>query len=155
MIGSCQWIIQLGRFDIAVHIMSMGSFRTAPRVGHLERMKRIYGYLMRFKTCTALSGLGQEFPTSLTSSTSNMTGPGPLTQERRNLFPTISPSRKENLSSYTLTLMQTYTTTKPMAELSQRYYTSSTRPRSTGSRRHRRLWLCKKIPRLRSKMSTQ
>ena len=52
MIGACQWIIQLGRFDIAVHIMSMGSFRTAPRVGHLEHMKRIYGYLMRFKTGT-------------------------------------------------------------------------------------------------------
>ena len=40
MIGSCQWIIQLGRFDIAVHIMSVRSFHTAPRVGHLERMKR-------------------------------------------------------------------------------------------------------------------
>lgn len=54
MIGACQWIIQLGRFDIAVHIMSPGSFRAAPRVGRLERMKRVYGYLylMKFKTGT-------------------------------------------------------------------------------------------------------
>ena len=39
LIGACQWVIQLGRFDIAVHVMSLGSFRPAPRVGHLDRIK--------------------------------------------------------------------------------------------------------------------
>ena len=52
LVGACQWVIQLGRFDIAVHVMSLSSFRAAPRRGHLDRMKRIYGYLMKFKTGT-------------------------------------------------------------------------------------------------------
>ena len=49
LIGQAQWVIQLGRFDIHVHVMSLGSFRMAPRKGHLERMKRIYGYCWAFK----------------------------------------------------------------------------------------------------------
>ena len=48
LIGACQWVIQLGRFDIAVHIMSLSSFRAEPRQGHLDRMKRFYSYLYRF-----------------------------------------------------------------------------------------------------------
>ena len=52
LIGACQWVVQLGRFDIAVHVMSLGSFRPAPRVGHLDRIKRVYGYLLKFKTGT-------------------------------------------------------------------------------------------------------
>jgi Reverse transcriptase (RNA-dependent DNA polymerase) len=50
MIGSLQWAISLGRFDIQTTIMTMSRFRTAPRKGHLERLKRIYGYLRRFKS---------------------------------------------------------------------------------------------------------
>jgi hypothetical protein len=49
LIGAAQWAISLGRFDIQTAIMSMSCFRVAPRVGHLERMKRLYGYLRRFK----------------------------------------------------------------------------------------------------------
>jgi len=49
LVGACQWVIQLGRFDISVHVMSMSSFRAAPREGHLKRMKRIYGYIMKYK----------------------------------------------------------------------------------------------------------
>jgi hypothetical protein len=49
LIGQCQWVIQLGRFDISVHIMTLSSFRAFPRKGHLERMKRVYGYLSKFK----------------------------------------------------------------------------------------------------------
>ena len=49
LIGSCQWVIQLGHFDITVHIMTLSSFHIAPRIGHLSRMKRIYGYLSNFK----------------------------------------------------------------------------------------------------------
>ena len=48
MIGAAQWVINLGRFDIAVHVMSMSSFRVQPRVGHLTRMKRIYSYLLNY-----------------------------------------------------------------------------------------------------------
>jgi hypothetical protein len=50
MIGSLQWAISLGRFDIQTATMTMSRFRTAPKKGHLERLKRIYGYLRRFKS---------------------------------------------------------------------------------------------------------
>ena len=47
LIGTLQWCITLGRFDIATAVMSMSSFRAAPRKGHLERVKRICGYLYK------------------------------------------------------------------------------------------------------------
>jgi hypothetical protein len=50
MIGSLQWVISLGRFDIQTATMTMSRFRTAPRKGHLEQLKHIYGYLRRFKS---------------------------------------------------------------------------------------------------------
>jgi hypothetical protein len=50
MIGSLQWAISLGQFDIQTATMTMSRFRTAPRKGHLERLKHIYGYLRRFKS---------------------------------------------------------------------------------------------------------
>ena len=45
MIGALQWLISLGRVDVATAVMTMSRFRVAPRVGHLERLKRIYGYV--------------------------------------------------------------------------------------------------------------
>jgi hypothetical protein len=45
MIGQLQWCISLGRFDIFTSTMSMSRWRVAPRKGHLDRLKRIYGYL--------------------------------------------------------------------------------------------------------------
>jgi Reverse transcriptase (RNA-dependent DNA polymerase) len=45
MIGSLQWAISLGQFDIQTAMMTMSRFQTAPRKGHLERLKHIYGYL--------------------------------------------------------------------------------------------------------------
>ena len=38
----------MGRFDIAVHIMTMSRFRQQPGTGHLERLKKIIGYLANF-----------------------------------------------------------------------------------------------------------
>ena len=49
LIGSMQWAVSIGRFDIHVHVMTMSSFRTAPRRGHLERAKRMVGYLATMK----------------------------------------------------------------------------------------------------------
>ena len=49
LIGSLQWCISLGRFDIAFAVMTMSAFWTAPRVGHLEHLKRICGYLLKMK----------------------------------------------------------------------------------------------------------
>ena len=49
LIGSLQWAISLGRFDIATAVMSMSSFRVLPRRGHLKRLQRICGYLVKMK----------------------------------------------------------------------------------------------------------
>jgi hypothetical protein len=48
LIGALQWTISLCRFDIAAAVMTMGRFRAAPRKGHLERVKRICGYLRQW-----------------------------------------------------------------------------------------------------------
>ena len=45
LIGQVQWLTSLGCFDIAVHVMSL-RFRAQPRKGHLDRAKRIVGYLL-------------------------------------------------------------------------------------------------------------
>jgi hypothetical protein len=50
MIGCLQWAISLGRFDIQTATMTMSRFRAAPRKGHLDRLKRIYGYLKKFSS---------------------------------------------------------------------------------------------------------
>ena len=49
LIGGLQWLITLGRFDIQTHVMTMSSFRAAPRQGHLDRLKRIFGYVAKMK----------------------------------------------------------------------------------------------------------
>ena len=49
MVGQLQWAVTLGRYDILAHVMSMSRFGLAPKVGHIESMKRIYGYLSRTK----------------------------------------------------------------------------------------------------------
>ena len=46
LVGQLQWLISLGHFDIAVHVMSLSRFRAQPRKGHLDRAKRIVGYLL-------------------------------------------------------------------------------------------------------------
>ena len=49
LIGALQWAITLGRFDIGVAVMSLSSFRAAPRVGHLDRLKRVACYLSKMR----------------------------------------------------------------------------------------------------------
>ena len=45
MIGASQWLITLGRFDIATAVATLSRFRVAPRQGYLDRLKCIYGYI--------------------------------------------------------------------------------------------------------------
>jgi hypothetical protein len=52
LIGSLQWAILLGRFDIAAAVMSLSSFRALPRQGHLEQAKRICSYLYWMRHAT-------------------------------------------------------------------------------------------------------
>ena len=49
LIGALQWVVTLGRLDIAAAVMTLSSFRASPRAGHLERGKRIYGFLKKMK----------------------------------------------------------------------------------------------------------
>ena len=49
MIGQLQWAVTLGRYDILAHVMSMSTSRFAPKIGHLERLKRLYGHLSKTK----------------------------------------------------------------------------------------------------------
>jgi hypothetical protein len=48
LIGAMQWAISIGCFDIAVHVMTMSSFRSSPCHGHLEQVKRMVRYLSKF-----------------------------------------------------------------------------------------------------------
>ncbi len=45
LVGSANWYITLGRFDIAYATQSLACFAMAPQVGYLKRMMRVFGYL--------------------------------------------------------------------------------------------------------------
>ena len=48
IIGSANWLITLGRFDINYATMSLGRFNMAPRENHLKAAKRILAYVKTF-----------------------------------------------------------------------------------------------------------
>jgi hypothetical protein len=50
MIVCLQWVVSLGRLDIQAANMTMSRFCSAPRQGHLDRLKRIHGYLKKFSS---------------------------------------------------------------------------------------------------------
>ena len=45
LIGSLNWAVTLGRFDVHYAVSTMGRYQIAPREGHLEDALRIFGYL--------------------------------------------------------------------------------------------------------------
>ena len=47
-VGALQWAITLGRFDLSSSVACLSRFRGAPRQGHLDRVKRVCGYLRKF-----------------------------------------------------------------------------------------------------------
>ncbi len=49
IMGQLQWLISLGRFDVSSAVTGLLTFRSAPREGHLERAKRVVGYVAKFK----------------------------------------------------------------------------------------------------------
>jgi hypothetical protein len=50
MIGCLQRAVSLGPIDIPKAVMIMLRFRVAPRKGHLDRLKQMYGCLKKFAT---------------------------------------------------------------------------------------------------------
>ena len=49
LVGAMQWAVSIGRSDITTAVMSLSSFRAMPRRGHMDRVKRIYGYLSKMR----------------------------------------------------------------------------------------------------------
>ena len=49
LIGAIQWAVSIGRLDVATAVMTMSRFRANPRKGHMERARRIVGYLSKMK----------------------------------------------------------------------------------------------------------
>ena len=49
LMGQLQWLISLGRFDVSSAVSGLSTFRSKPRIGHLERAKRMVGYVAKFK----------------------------------------------------------------------------------------------------------
>jgi len=47
LLGALQWAITIGRFDLLPAVVCLGSFRVAPRIGHLDQAKRVCGYLRK------------------------------------------------------------------------------------------------------------
>jgi hypothetical protein len=48
LVGCANWLVTLGRFDIAYAVNSFSRFSQAPRQGHLNGMKRVFGYLKKW-----------------------------------------------------------------------------------------------------------
>ena len=48
LIGSANWVITLGRFDIAYAVSTLSRYSVAPREGHFDAMTRVFGYLSKF-----------------------------------------------------------------------------------------------------------
>ena len=48
LVGCANWLVTLGRFDIAYAVNSYSRFSMAPRQGHLDGMIRVFGYLKKW-----------------------------------------------------------------------------------------------------------
>ena len=47
LIGALNWAITIGHFNILPAVVSLSTFHTAPRAGHLDHIKRVCGYLRK------------------------------------------------------------------------------------------------------------
>jgi len=45
LIGILHWIVELGRIDIMVAVLMLSSYSMQPRIGHLDQVFHIFGYL--------------------------------------------------------------------------------------------------------------
>ena len=48
MLGMLNWLVTIGRFDIAFATSSLARFVACPRKGHLDRLKHVFGYLKKW-----------------------------------------------------------------------------------------------------------
>ena len=47
LIGILNWIVTIGRLDVAFATMSLSRFSACPRMGHLDRALKVFGYLKK------------------------------------------------------------------------------------------------------------
>ena len=45
MVGSLNWLVTLGRYDIHYAVSTLARHMMIPRQGHMHAMKRLFGYL--------------------------------------------------------------------------------------------------------------
>ena len=124
MIGQLQWLITLGRFDIHAQVTTMSRFRSAPRKGHLERLQRIDGYVMKTKHySTRYRTEGHDYsylpnmtydwsytvsPTTVPSLLANLSLPQPpLVQISLTILQLVHPSLHASISATRLLLIGT------------------------------------------------
>ena len=48
MVGTAQWFVTLGRFNVAIAISILSLYRVALCKGHLKCMKQLYSYVKHF-----------------------------------------------------------------------------------------------------------
>ncbi len=48
LVGCANWLVTLGRFDVAYAVNAYSCFSMQPRQGHLQGMIRVFGYLKKF-----------------------------------------------------------------------------------------------------------
>lgn len=51
LMGMLNWVVTIGRLDVAHATMSLSRFAACPRKGNIERALRVFGYLKRSKNC--------------------------------------------------------------------------------------------------------
>ena len=49
MIGSTQWTVSTGHFELNSAVITLSRSRATPREGHLARLKRVYAFICKFK----------------------------------------------------------------------------------------------------------
>ena len=49
LIGCANWLVTLGRFDVAYAVNAYSRFTMQPRQGHMDGIIRVFGYLKKFK----------------------------------------------------------------------------------------------------------
>jgi hypothetical protein len=52
LVGVLRWIVELGRIDIMIDVSLLSSYSMQPRMGHLDQVFHIFGYLKRNKRAT-------------------------------------------------------------------------------------------------------
>ena len=93
LIGALQWTISLGRLDITTAVMSLSSFRSSPRKGHMERVTRIYGYLSKMRHATIRIRIGEpDFSDIPEQDYGNILFMGTLRKLFQMTFPGTSPT---------------------------------------------------------------